>query len=75
MFLRFVKILIRTNRNIEDAKTSLFNHKCFSLEDSFALFDINKNGLLTASELTNVFADHSIELGDTNRLVEIIDED
>jgi hypothetical protein len=41
MFLRFVKLLIRTNRNIEDAKTALFNHSTFTMEDSFAYFDIN----------------------------------
>ena len=52
MFLRFVKLLIRTNKSVEDAKTALFNHKTFSLEDSFALFDVNKNGKLTESELT-----------------------
>lgn len=64
MFLRFVKLLIRTNRTVEDAKTALFNHKTFSLEDSFALFDTNKNGKLTETELTQVFSDHNIELGE-----------
>jgi len=75
MFLRFVKLLIRTNRTVEDAKTALFNHKTFSLEDSFALFDVNKNGLLTESELTQVFSEHNIELGEQARLIELMDDD
>ena len=41
MFLRFVKLLIRTNRQIEDARNSLFSHKTFSVEDSFRLFDVD----------------------------------
>ena len=41
MFLRMVKVMIRTNRSIEDARTSLMCHKTFSAGDSFRLFDIN----------------------------------
>jgi len=75
MFLRFVKLLIRTNKSVEDAKTALFNHKTFSLEDSFALFDVNKNGKLTESEFTQVFSEHNIELGEQARLIELMDDD
>lgn len=75
MFLRFVKLLIRTNKSVEDAKTALFNHKTFSLEDSFALFDVNKNGKLTESELSQVFSEHNIELGECARLIELMDDD
>ena len=75
MFLRFVKLLIRTNKSVEDAKTALFNHKTFSLEDSFALFDVNKNGKLTESEFTQVFSEHNIELGEQARLIELMDND
>lgn len=48
MFLRLVKVLVRTNRQLEDARQSLFSHKTFSLEESFRLFDTNKNGRLTS---------------------------
>jgi len=62
MFLRFIKLLIRSNRQIEDAKNSLFQHKTFSLEESFRLFDFNNDGHVSTQELTKVFADHNIEL-------------
>mmetsp|Transcript_19561 Transcript_19561/g.26430 ORF Transcript_19561/g.26430 Transcript_19561/m.26430 type:complete len:236 (-) Transcript_19561:438-1145(-) len=75
MFLRFVKHLIRSNRLIEDARSALFCHKTFSLEDSFRLFDVNKNGLITTQELTQVFREHNIELTDQQRLVELLDDD
>lgn len=75
MFLRFIKVLIRTNRQLEDAKQSLFSHKTFSLDDSFRLFDTNQNGRLTTEEITRVFADNNIVLGDVPRLVELIDTD
>lgn len=75
MFLRMVKLLIRTNKQIEDAKQALFSHKTFSLEDSFAMFDLNKNGRLPAAEISQVFAEHHIELSDVPRLVELIDLD
>lgn len=52
MFLRFVKLLIRTSRHIEDARNALFSHKTFSLEDSYRLFDVDSNGLVTTQELT-----------------------
>lgn len=73
MFLRFVKVLIRTNRQIEDAKQALFAHKAFSLEDSFALFDLNKNGQLPPGEISQVFAEHNIEISDVARLVDLVD--
>ena len=75
MFLRFVKVLIRTNRQLEDAKQALFAHKTFSLEESFRLFDTNKNGRLTPEEITRVFAENNIELAGVPRLVELIDTD
>jgi len=52
MFLRFVKQLIRSGRQIEDAKSALFCHKTFTLDDSFRLFDVNQNGTVTSQELT-----------------------
>ena len=41
MFLRMIKLMIKTNRQVEDSRGALFSHKTFSLEDSFNLFDIN----------------------------------
>lgn len=62
MFLRFIKTVIRQNRQLEDAKVQLFSHKTFSLEDSFRLFDINSSGKLSAQELLTVFEQHNIIL-------------
>ena len=39
MFLRLLKVMIRNNRQIEDARQSLFSHKTFSIDESFKLFD------------------------------------
>ena len=75
MFLRFVKLLIRSNRQLEDAKQALVSHKTFSYEDAFRLFDVNGNGVLTAVELQQVFDEHQIVLGDQARLIELIDTD
>ena len=75
MFLRLIKVIIRSNRQIEDAKQALFSHKTFSLEDSFKLFDLNQNGKLSVNEFTQVFSDHNIDLRDIGRLVELIDTD
>ena len=75
MFLRFVKMLIRSNRQIEDAKVALFSHKTFSLQDSFRLFDVNENGLITANEISHLFSTNQIEPVDAARLVDILDKD
>ena len=75
MFLRFVKTVIRQNRNIEDAKVQLLSHKTFSLEDSFRLFDINQSGRIAVAELDQVFSEHNILLADSSRLIEIIGND
>lgn len=69
MFLRFVKQLIRSNKQIEDAKSALFCHKTFTLEDSFRLFDVNQNGTITTQELTQVLEEHNIALADQPRLI------
>jgi len=75
MFLRMVKLMIRTNRSVEDARSSLCCHKTFSVGDSFRLFDINDNGVIAADEINHVFSEHNIELTDVARLVELIDDD
>lgn len=75
MFLRFVKMLIRSNKHIEDAKVALFSHKAFTLQDSYRLFDANENGLITANEITHLFSTNQIEPVDAARLVEILDKD
>ena len=75
MFLRFVKQLIRSNRQLEDAKSALFCHKTFSLEESFRLFDVNQNGRITTQELMQVMEEHNMVLADQQRLVEIMDDD
>ena len=48
MFLRMIKMLIKTNRLLEDSRAALVAHKTFSLEESFRLFDVNENGRITA---------------------------
>jgi len=73
MFLRMIKLMIKTNRLIEDSRASLFSHKTFSLEDSFNLFDVNQNGYITAEEFTQVFRENNLTLTDTPRLIDIID--
>ena len=70
-----VKLLIRTNRQLEDARVALACHKSFSLADSFALFDVNQNGRIAVNELYQVFSQHNIELTDVPRLIEIVDTD
>ena len=75
MFLRMVKLMIETNRRIEDARASLMCHKTFSMDESFRLFDINQNGKIAVNEITHVFSEHSIELTDVERLVELVDTD
>ncbi len=75
MFLRFVKLLLRSSKALEEARNELFNHGSFTLEDSFALFDINGNGKISAREFAQVFNEHRIEEMDYDRLVEIIDDD
>lgn len=73
MLLRFVKLLIRTNRQVEDARQTLYCHKTFTMEEAFRLFDINENGKLTQAEISHVFSENGIELGDNARLVELLD--
>ena len=55
MFLRMIKLMIKTNRLLEDSRAALFSHKTFSLEDSFNLFDVNENGRLTNEEIAQTF--------------------
>ena len=75
MFLRMVKQIIRSNRQVEDARVSLGCHKTFSIEESFRVFDINQNGRVSVDEITEVFAKHNIELDDVSNLVDIMDKD
>ena len=58
MFLRMIKLMIKTNKYLEDARSSLVSHKTFTLQDSFSLFDVNQNGKITAEELAKVFTDN-----------------
>ena len=60
MFLRMIKMLIKTNRLLEDSRAALVAHKTFSLEESFKLFDVNENGRITAQELTQVFTEQGV---------------
>ena len=73
MLLRMVKLIIKQNRQLENARVALFSHQTFSLQDSFNLFDINQNGRISADEITQVFKDHSIPLSNVPRLIEIFD--
>ena len=41
MLLRIVKLMIKQNRQLEDARMALLAHKTFSLQESFSLFDYN----------------------------------
>ena len=73
MFLRMIKMLIKTNRQLEDSRAALVAHKTFSLEESFSLFDVNENGRITAQELTQVFAEQGVQVTDIPRLFDCID--
>ena len=75
MFLRMIKLHIRQNRQLEDARQALFQHKTFSLEESFKLFDINENGTVCINEVQQVFSKFNIEVSDCARLVELLDTD
>jgi Ca2+-binding EF-hand superfamily protein len=55
MFLRYIKIILKTNTQLEQAKENLFAHRTFNLEDCFRILDINKSGKVTAQELHQVF--------------------
>ena len=46
-----IKLHIRQNRQLEDARQALFQHKTFSLDESFKLFDINENGAVSIYEI------------------------
>lgn len=73
MFLRMIKLMIKTNRLLEDSRAALFAHKTFSLEDSYNLFDVNSNGQLTVAEFTQVCREHNMVISDIPRLIDIID--
>ena len=75
MFLRFLKLVIKTNAQLEQAKETLFSHRTFSLEDCFQLFDVNRNGKLGVEELSQVFGEHNIEIENLARIVELVDTD
>jgi Ca2+-binding EF-hand superfamily protein len=73
MFLRFIKLLVKTNNQIDNAKKTLFGHRTFNLDDCFTLFDSNKNGVISVTELHDVFAEHNIEVVNLDRVIELID--
>lgn len=75
MFLRFIKLILKNNSDLENARETLFGHSTFSVESCFALFDSSKCGVITLEEFQQVFADHNIEVMDMERIVEIIDLD
>ena len=75
MFLRLIKLLIKQNRSIEDARLNLSSHKTFSLDESFRVFDINGNGKVTEAEIQQIFSDHNIEIPELERLCQILDKD
>ena len=75
MFLRYIKAVMKANSQLQQARESLFSHRTFSVEDAFALLDVNKSGVLSSQELHQVFSDHEIEIDDLDRVVEIADLD
>lgn len=50
MFLRYLKLIIKTNSQLEQAKEALLSHRTFNVEDAFRIFDLNKSGALTPQE-------------------------
>lgn len=76
MLLRMIKLIIKTNRQLEDARHALFCHQAFSLQESFSLFDIKQNGRIGAEEIAQVFREQSIPCTkNIARVVQIIDAD
>ena len=75
MFLRYIKLVLRINTQLEQAKESLFGHRTFTIDDCFNLLDINKSGKLTPQELLEVFDEHNIEIHSLERVIELVDQD
>ena len=53
MFLRLLKTVLKSQNNVESAKQALFSHQGFSVEEAFALIDTNKDGIITAQEISD----------------------
>lgn len=73
MFLRFIKTVLKTNSQLEQAKQTLFSHRTFNLEDAFRMFDRNKNGVISAQEFHDAFLEQNVEVMNLERIVDIID--
>lgn len=51
MFLRLVKQMLQSQRQIETLRETLFSHKAFSVSEAFRVFDLDNSGVITETEL------------------------
>lgn len=69
MFLRFLKTVLKAQHSVETAKQLLFSHQGFSVEEAFAAIDANKDGIITAQEISDIMKKHCF---DTSGLIDLI---
>ena len=74
MFLRLLKLILKSQCQIEKAKQILFGHETFDIRDCFDLFNIPGENNITAEKFEQVFIDHSIEVQSLDQLVYQIDQ-
>ncbi len=66
-----VKQTLQSQRQIETLRETLFSHKAFSVSEAFRVFDLDNSGVITETELAQVFANNNLEVGELGRIVDL----
>lgn len=74
IFLRLVKSLLQSQKQVETAKQLLVNHKGFSVQEAFRLFDLNQDGNITLDEIKEVLDKHNIDTSDFDVVLSLFDD-
>lgn len=74
IFLRLVKSLLQSQKQVETAKQLLVNHKGFSVQEAFRLFDLNQDGTISLDEIKEVLDKHNIDTSDFDVVLSLFDD-
>jgi len=73
MFLRLVKVVVKVEKDLENQRQILANHKSFSAAECFQVFDEKKEDAITPERMVEVFRTYNINLQNVDTLFDIFD--
>lgn len=74
IFLRLVKQLLQSQKQVEATKQLLVNHRSFSVNEAFKLFDEDQDGVISLEQIKAVLDKHDIDTSDFDVVLSLLDD-